>query len=198
MRLPRARFALLTICGLTAALPSSAQAAALPNCSAPATSAQLSAFGDPRAYFLAPGGDFEAADWTLTGGATLTPGSGPLRLGTARTSLRLPAGASATSSAFCVDLDYPTLRFFSSQKAAVSSTKLNVEVLYPALRQGKNALRVTKGTSGWALSPDVRLRPERVDKAAGWRTVQIRFTADKAAKADWRVDDVLVDPRMRG
>jgi hypothetical protein len=48
------------------------------------------------------------------------------------------------------------------------------------------------------LSNDVKLRPERVDRLGGWRVMQVRFAAERAATGDWRVDDALVDPRMRG
>ena len=197
-----ARMAVVMIGGLTAVLPATASAAAktaAPDCRPPATFAALAPFGDLRPYFVAPGGDFETPAWTLAAGATRTAGSSPLRLGAAATSLRLPPGGSATSPAFCVDLDYPTFRFFSAQHAAKSSSNLNVDVLYPALQQSSpKAATVSKGTPAWELSRDVRLRPERVDKAGSWRQVQIRFSADKAAAGDWRVDDVLVDPRMRG
>jgi hypothetical protein len=209
MKLERAWMAVLTIGGLLAVLPATAFAkpAAPTTASSPATAAcptpalftALAAFGDTRSYALAPGGDFEAPAWTLAGGATLTSGNGPLTLGAARSSLQLPPGGSATSPVFCVDLDYPILRFFSTQRAPKSSSKLNVDIVYPALGTGNpKAANLPKGTSEWALSPDVRLRPDRVDSAGGWRQVQVRFSADKAQAGDWRVDDVLVDPRMRG
>jgi hypothetical protein len=194
-----ARMLVLTIGGLMAVLPATASAATTADCRPPATSTALAPFGDLRPYFVAPGADFETSAWTLAGGATRTTGSGPLKLGAAKSSLRLPSGGSATSPVFCVDLDYPTLRFFSAQHAPKSSSKLSVDVIYPALRQSTpKAYTVSTGTPAWALSRDVRLRPERVDKAGGWRQVQLRFSADKAAAGDWRVDDVLVDPRKRG
>jgi hypothetical protein len=194
------RSTVLTICGLMAMLPASAQAATTTaSCARPALSTPLGPFGDPRSYFVAPGGDFESARWTLASGAAVASGSGPLRVGAARASLRLPPGASATSRAFCVDLDYPTLRFFSAQRAARSSSKLNVDVIYPALAKSNPKAATVSGVStSWTLSKDVKLRPEMVDRAGGWRLVQIRFSADRAATGDWRVDDVLVDPRMRG
>lgn len=194
----RARLALLTFCVLAAAFPSGAHAAAPPDCSAPAVAPHLRAFGDLRPYFIAPGGDFESRSWTLTGGARLADGSGPLRFGAARSSLQLSPGASATSPVFCVDLDYPTMRFFSVQRAAKSSSKLDVDVIYPALGTSKPKAVSVSGTSIWTLSKDVKLRPELVDKAGGWRYVQLRFSAGAATTGDWRVDDVLVDPRMRG
>ena len=118
-----ARMAALTIGGLMAVLPATASAAAIADCQAPRDCPPpLAAFGDLRPYFVAPGGDFETSDWTLAGGAALTTGSGPLEIGAAESSLRLPSGGSATSPVFCVDLDYPTLRFFSAQHALKGSS----------------------------------------------------------------------------
>jgi hypothetical protein len=202
--------AVLLIGGLLAVLPSLASAQPAPTvaaAAAPATSdcpppllfSALGAFGDLRSYFLAPGGDFEAPGWSLAGGATLADGSGPLSLGKAKGSLQLPPGGSATSPVFCVDLDYPTMRFFAAQVAARSSSRLTVDVIYPARGDSTpKAATIARSSSAWGLSPDVRLRPELVDRTNSWRFVQIRLTADKATAGDWRVDDVLVDPRMRG
>ena len=178
----------------TAATPMTDRTTA--GCTAPTLTSALAAFGDWRSYFLAPGGDFEksAHRWTLTGGATTSTGSSPLRLGAATKSLRLPAGATATSPAFCVDLHYPTFRFFSTQGKA----PLSVDVIYPALGTKKpKATTVKGGATGWTLSKDVDLRPTIVTKDAGWRLVQLRYVADNALKGDWLVDDVLIDPRMR-
>jgi hypothetical protein len=201
------RFSLITfvsaglLCSAAApapALAAQASPAAAVGCAAPTLAPALSAFGDPRSYFLAPGGDFEstANGWTLTGGAAQATGSGPLRLGAAAKSLRLPAGATATSPVFCVDLEYPTFRFF----AAKGGARLSVDVIYPALGTKKpNAANITGGSTTWTLAKDVSLRPETVTKDAGWRQVQLRFVAAPSArtKSDWLVDDVLVDPRMR-
>jgi hypothetical protein len=205
MKLKRTWMAVLTICGLSAVLPAAASARAVftPTPAAECPSSQLSTplvgFADPRWYFVAPGGDFETPSWQLTGGAELAAGSGPLHLGAAMGSLRLPPGGSATSPVFCVDLDYPTMRFFSAQLAPKSSSKLQVDVIYPARGDSNpKADTVSTATPAWQLSRDVPLRPDRVDQSGGWRQVQIRFTADKVAVGDWRVDDVLVDPRMRG
>jgi hypothetical protein len=208
LKLERASMAALMIGGLLALLPAvaSAHSVSLPGpspsaaeCPAPSLFTALGAFGDSRSYFTAPGGAFEAPSWSLAGGATLTAGSSPLHLGPAKGSLKLPSGSSATSPVFCVDLDYPTLRFFSAQLAPRSKSKLSVEVIYPALGTSKpKATDAASGTPAWTLSKDIKLRPELVTKGTGWRYVQIRFTTDRAITGDWRVDDVLVDPRMRG
>jgi hypothetical protein len=205
MKLTRTWMAVLTICGLSAVLPAAASARPIftptpaADCPAPDLFTPLSGLGDSRSYFVAPGGAFEAPSWQLTGGAGLTSGSSPLLLGPAQGALKLPPGSSATSPVFCVDLDYPTMRFFSAQLVAHSSSKLHVDVIYPARgTSNPEAMTVSNGTPAWQLSKDVRLRPDRVDHSAGWRQVQVRFRADHGVSGDWRVDDVLVDPRMRG
>jgi hypothetical protein len=199
----RSAFISLLTCGLLAliatpalAATSTAPAATTAGCATPAMAPFLANFGDWRSYFLAPGGSFETGTqrWTLTGGATSSIGSGPLRLGAAAKSLRLPAGATATSPVFCVDLNYPTFRFFSSR----GNAPLSVDVIYPALGTKKpKATTVKGGATGWSLANDVSLRPTLVTRDAGWRIVQLRFSAGTGASGDWLVDDVLVDPRMR-
>jgi hypothetical protein len=173
---------------------------------APQLSNPLAAFRDRRQYFLAPGGSFEGADadgWQLEGGATIGDGNGGLALGGADArSLQLPPGSAATSPAFCVDLDYPTFRFFAAQLDDRSDARLQVDVIYPEIAKG-NVRRAAHlrlhANSGWGLSKDVGLEPQRAGKKRGWRKVAIRFTADDPAKGGaWRVDNVLIDPRMRG
>ena len=188
--------ALIATPALAATSTTSAPAATTAGCATPAMAPFLASFGDWRSYFLAPGGSFETRTqaWTLTGGATSTSGSGPLRLGAAARSLRLPAGATATSPVFCVDLNYPTFRFFSSR----GNAPLSVDVIYPALGTKKpKATTVNGGTPAWSLTKDVSLRPTLVTRDAGWRMVQLRFIAGTGATGDWLVDDVLIDPRMR-
>ncbi len=185
---------------LTIAAPaaSASDVASTADCATPALSMPLAGFGDRRSYFLAPGGDFEsgAAGWRLQGGATTTTGAGVLGLGRNGANLAIPAGGSATSPTFCVDLNYPTFRFFADQ-AVAAKTKLSVDVIYPAIAQKKTEAATVSNVPDWTLTKDVPLKPATVDKAGGWRLVQLRFRA-AADGPSWKVDDVLVDPRMRG
>jgi hypothetical protein len=158
----------------------------------------LSAFGDVRDYFVAPGGDFETAGdgWRLDGGAEIVGGGGSLAGGVGN-SLRLPPGSEAVSPAFCVDLHYPTFRFFAAQLARRGGS-LNVDVIYPELRKRNvHGAGDMNSNPHWRLSKDFKLEPQRAGKKAGWRKVAIRLRAD-ATEGDWRVDDILIDPRMRG
>ena len=173
-------------------------------CSQPELFNPLTAFKDKRDYFVAPAGDFEDQQlpgWQLEGGASLTPGNSAHAVidGTDGSSLALPPGSAATSPEMCVDLNYPTFRFFAAQLEADTDSDLYVDVVYPALakdnvRQAKKFK--LKSKDGWQLSDDIKLEPQRLGKQSGWRKVALRFRVEEGKKpASYRIDDVLIDPR---
>ena len=173
-------------------------------CTAPRLFNPLLAFKDRRDYFVAPSGDFEDSTlpgWRLAGGAAVTGGSSPHAV-TGEShgkSLSLPAGSSATSPEMCVDLSYPTFRFFVAQLERDTDSDLAIDVIYPGL--AKNNVREAKkfrlkAKDGWKLTDDIKLEPQRLGKAWGWRRIAIRFRVESDNKsATYRVDDVLIDPR---
>src|SRR4051794_37923977 len=79
-------------------------------------------WADPAWYAALPGGGFEPSTpaWTLAGGAAAVEGNEPFYIGGASDyrSLRLPAGASATSPAICLGADHPTLRLLVSNSGS--------------------------------------------------------------------------------
>jgi hypothetical protein len=172
-------------------------------CSDPTVFNPLTAFKDRREYFVAPAGDFEDPQlpgWLLEGGAALTAGgSTHAVLGAQQLSLALPPGSSATSPEMCVDLNYPTFRFFATQLEEDTDAQLAVDVIYPALQ--KDNVREAKkfrlkNKDGWELSDDIKLEPQRLGKQSGWRKVAIRFRVKPGKKpASYRIDDILIDPR---
>jgi hypothetical protein len=173
-------------------------------CSAPKLFNPLTAFKDERDYFVAPAGDFEdptLPGWQLEGGANLTDGgSTHAVVGDAQSfSLSLPPGSSATSPEMCVDLNYPTFRFFAAQLEQDTDAQLVVDVIYPAL--AKDNVREAKkfrlkSKDGWELSDDIKLEPQRLGKQSGWRKIALRFRVKPGKKpASYKVDDVLIDPR---
>ena len=99
----------------------------------------------------------------------------------------------------CVDLSYPTFRFFVAQLERDTDSDLAIDVIYPGL--AKNNVREAKkfrlrAKDGWKLSDDIKLEPQRLGKAWGWRRIAIRFRVESDNKsATYRVDDVLIDPR---
>jgi hypothetical protein len=179
------------------AVAAPAASAATGPCAARSFSTIFSAFGDTALYTLIPGGDLEAgaAGWALSAGAKVAPGSSSIKLGArlGARSLELPAGATATTPAICVERGYPSFRFVARSLVAGRGW-LRVEVIYGPDRKVKDA-----GTYApffaWAPSPVLRLQEGLFDvKAGSSGEVRFRFTASGGTV---RVDDVYVDPRLR-
>jgi hypothetical protein len=92
-------------------------------------STYFAAWSDPATYALAPQGDLAATDdWTLNKQATVVPGADPFS-GAAQSLLLAKAGQAATP-AMCVNLDNPTIRFFSRDVGGNGKANLKVDVLY--------------------------------------------------------------------
>jgi len=165
-------------------------------CPATSLSHPFAAWGDSSSYELVPGGSFEGslAGWSLAGGATRTAGSESYGVtGTVgKSSLLLPAGASAQSPPVCVDASDPTFRFFVRNNSLLSSVA--VQVVYPTLL-GPVALPLGAA----ALSPTWRPTLPMLTGslagallAGGTTQLSLRFTALLGAS---QIDDVYVDPR---
>ena len=196
MRSPRLiRLAGTGLAGLVAALALAAPASAA-TC-AGKSSQPFSPWGDFNFYELAPNGTLESTNgWTLTGGAKLVKGSEPFavtgRLG--QYSLSIPAGATATSPAMCIDEARPTFRFFgkAAQGAAAS---LRAEALaerpsqYAALGSVVRLAGVGPRRPRWPPA-----RGACCSTSKGTVAVRLRFTAT----GDWQIDDLFVDPRKMG
>jgi hypothetical protein len=171
-------------------------------CQDPQVAPLLSGFKDDDLYFLAPGGDFEhgADGWTLEGGAAIAGGSTIFSpFGSGDHSLQLPVGSAATSPAFCVDERYPRFRLSVGQLGA-KKAEVRVSVVYPGLEDNvrKAADVSAEDKHRWKLSNKLNLDPQRGLKRKAWRLVALRFQVLKSdAGGDARVDDVLVDPKMR-
>jgi hypothetical protein len=158
-------------------------------CSGRVLSQPFAPWSDSATYFPAPGGTFEsgAPGWTLTGGAAVTPGGNSyLSDGSA---LSLPAGASATSPAICVDLGSPTVRAFTNSSRGT--------VVVSVIAAG---LSLTVGTispaGAWRPTPTMVFLTNTLAilSATGTTTASFRFTA---VGGDAKVDDVYVDPYRR-
>ena len=195
MRKPRpAHLASSLLAGALAALALAAPANAA-TC-AGKSSQPFSPWGDFNFYELAPNGTLESTNaWTLTGGAKLVKGSEPFavtgRLG--QYSLSIPAGATATSPAMCIDAARPTFRFFArADQGSAASLAAEAIVERPAQYA---ALGSVSGTSAWAPAPPMDTgATSLVPNSKGSVAVRLRFTAT----GDWQIDDLFVDPRKMG
>src|SRR3954467_1607300 len=124
------------LCALAlAAQPSHAGVlvASAPSCADPATSHPFLPWLDIASYVPAPDGGFEAGakGWDLNG-ATTVAGNETFKVGGSAddTALRVPAGGSATSPAFCVGLEHPTARLFAKRVGGSLLSTLRVDVQF--------------------------------------------------------------------
>jgi hypothetical protein len=154
----------------------------------------FSRWGDLASYFLAPGGSME--DTTLWPGGSFVAENEPYLLaGFGTKSLRLTAGQSATSPWICQGSAYPTMRFMVRNAGSTTAT-LNV-VMYISGIPGALDLGTVPTTATWAPSPIITLPTGFLPDGVTIPQVEVAFVASGAG-ADFRIDDVFVDPRSRG
>jgi hypothetical protein len=208
VRIRRAALGALSTCAMALAVVPAAQAnilSLLPgSCAGEVNTQAFSEFGDDNWYTPVPGGGFEAGttSWTRTGGATPVEGNESFYIGNAgdSRSLRLPAGSAAVSPAVCAAIDKPTLRFFARNTGS-SASRLNVDAYYPGLLGGSRSARIgTIGaTSAWAPTNEQQLTLTNLLATLSLSRTVIAFRFSPAdASGNWAIDDVYVDPKMRG
>lgn len=159
-------------------------------CSLSALSRPFAPWLDFAKYELAPGGDFESATWTLTGGASVVAGSEPYAAtGTlGSSSLSLPAGSSTQSPLTCVDASHPSIRFFIAGTGSVAVTVVDGSLVIPA--------GVAVAGGGWSPTP-VMLTSSAVLGALSGGTAQVSVIVTSLSGSP-RIDDVFIDPWARG
>jgi hypothetical protein len=188
--------------GLALLAPAAAMAQSATNNNDPCDSANLtqpfSQWNDSSYYKLAPGGDFEGSlsGWTITGGAHTVAGSEPFGVtgSVGSKSMDLTAGSSVQTPFTCVDLNYPSFRFFERDDGLLST--LLVQVVYQAPVVGQVVLPVgAVALSGkWAPTlPMLTLSAVPATLQGGVTRVALRFTELTGSS---QIDDIYVDPRM--
>jgi hypothetical protein len=175
--------------------------ASAPDCTPKPASKPFAPWGDNADYNLAPGGAFEggAGSWQLSGGASLVSGNEPWKVnsGADSRSLRLPAGASATSPVICVGLEHPTIRFFAKNNRALLST-MTVEVIFETSLGLKAAapVGVLLPNGQWKPSPRFLVVANLLPLLPGEHT-PVQFRVRSVGLGTWSVDDFYVDPKCR-
>jgi len=160
-----------------------------------ATTKAFAQFDDPANYAFVPNGGFEsgASGWTLSGGASVISGNETYYLHGAadRYSLRLPAGAKATTPPMCIGLASGHMRFVVGGAAGAS---VKVQVIYRGLLS--SVLGILDGT-GTVASDGTWQPSDEVSMFFGGtlplltQSVQFRFTSVDGAV---QIDDVYLDP----
>lgn len=154
----------------------------------------FSRWGDASLYFLAAGGSMENPGYWP--GATFVADNDSYALAGAGTkALRLTADATAASSWTCQGAAYPTLRFMV-RNVGTATAKLTVLMQVAGSSVAVPLATMTAGPS-WAPSPIVSVPTALLPDGVTLPQIQVSFVATGAG-ADFRVDDLFVDPRSRG
>ena len=189
-----------------AAMPGAASAdllgSALDSCPARTVERPFARWLDYTNYTRVSGGTFEGslAGWTLAGGAKVVSGSEPFGVsGAGKLALSLPSGSSATTPPMCVAVLDATMRYFAANDGGLTSL-LRVDMLYRASNGSvvPLPLGVNVGGKSWAPSLPAVVGANLLGVLSGGQaTVQFRFSP-VGLGAKWRIDDVYVDPFLRG
>jgi hypothetical protein len=146
--------------------------------------------GDATPYYGFANNGLESGStgWSLSG-ASIGLGNEPWHVGGAGShSLSLPAGASATSPGFCINLLDPAIRMFARGS---NGGTLHVEVVFRGLTGNLTGILNHgdySGTGGWVAGKKV-LSTLALPPLTAY--AQIRVTAKSGM---WNVDDLYVDP----
>ena len=154
-------------------------------------------FLDPAQYYLAPGGDFEAAAWD---GGNVVAGNEPFQVtGAGKRSLSIAAPAAATTPTICIGIEHPTIRFFAQRTGGPLTAALGVDVVLTDITGTERRLPllpvVSPVTGAWVLTLPTPILANVVTLLGPTTDVQFVFTP--AAGSTWRIDDVHVDPYQR-
>jgi hypothetical protein len=161
-------------------------------CPSPTTT-PFAAWSDNAYYAFTPDGGFESggSGWSLSGGSRAISGNESFYVHSKldKTSLSLPAGASATSPPMCISLLSSKMRFVARGDAG---SKVKVQIIYRGLLS--SVLGILDGgtyTVGgpWKPSPQIGMLGGVLPLLTS--SVSFRFTAVGAAAA---IDDVYLDP----
>lgn len=171
-----------------------ASAASTPTCPTTTPSPVFAQWGDLNPYVLSEGGSMEDAKWWK--GASFVADNDPYHLaGAGKKSLRLVNGSSATSAWVCQGNSYPTMRFMV-RNAGSATAKLDVFMSLSGVPLGVKLATLTAG-SAWAPSPILSVPTALLPDGFTVQGVQVTFVASGTG-ADFRVDDLFVDPRSKG
>jgi hypothetical protein len=151
----------------------------------------FSQWGDSSNYYGFGNNGFEngTRGWTLSDGAYVGIGNEPWFVnGWGSRALTLPAGASALSPTFCINLLDPALRMFARGNGGDS---LHVQVLFRGLTGNLTGILNVADVDGHGFWWPTQRVSSALALPLLTQYAQIRITAGDSA---WQVDDVFVDP----
>ena len=156
------------------------------------------AWGDNAGYSLAPQGNLSTTtQWSLNKHAVIAFEADPYS--GAQQSLQFQKSGEAATPAMCVDLDHPTIRFFTRDLGGNGKAKLKLDVLYEDLDGHVKHLTIAKikATSTWQPSVIVPIYMNRIAAATpdGVTAVAFQFKAEGVQKGETlSISSLYVDP----
>ncbi|MBV8259086.1 MAG: hypothetical protein JOZ56_12060 [Actinobacteria bacterium] len=174
--------------------------AALAQCGFGAPTQVFQPWGDPDFYSLAPGGDTgSTSGWVVKNVSAASDRDG---VSAAAGSLVFTNGDSeAVTSVMCVNLNYPTLRFFLKDVGGNGKANLEVTVIYQGLDGNPHTLSLAQLSPGsaWQPSPIIPIATAFLAtlSPSGTTPVSFDFKVHGLQKGEtFSIDGIYVDPRM--
>lgn len=171
-----------------------------------APSAQVfKAWGDSAQYSLLSGGTFESgtSGWALTNAAVVN-GNEPWKVAgsTHAKSLNIRGGGRATSPWFCLGYEHPTFRLFAKKNSSAGWGGLTLKVRW---YDASNVVQTTtlgyidaNGHTAWKPTAILPLGSSLPLWQNG-QTLKAQLVFEAASGgSDMAIDDVHIDPYMRG
>jgi hypothetical protein len=156
------------------------------------------AWGDNASYALAPQGNFSAStQWSLNKHAVILPEADPYS--GAQQALQFEKSGEAATPPMCVNLDNPTIRFFTRDLGGNGKSNLKLDVLYEDLDGHVKHLTIAKikATSTWQPSIIVPIYMNMIASATpdGVTAVAFQFKAEGVQKGETlSISSLYVDP----
>jgi hypothetical protein len=161
------------------------------NCGA--TSQPFARFGDMRNYTFGTNGGFEAGatGWSLSGARVVSGNESYFAHSSGdRYSLQLPAGAGATSPAFCQSTTSTVVRFFvRSPDGGSARVQIVARGLLGQVVGVLDVARISPGAS-WQPGPAI-LNLQSLLGLVGVSSIQLKFLT---VSGTVQIDDMYVDP----
>jgi hypothetical protein len=172
-------------------------------CALPAASQLFLPWSDTNAYFLAPGGGFEAglSGWSAAGGAAVVTGNESYDVGgVGSSSLGLPTTSSVvTTPTICVTSNAPVFRMFVKNNGNLGyidgqlAVYLNFSGADGRHQQVKIAALKVNNTR-WTLSPKISfIQYLSTPLQNGYANISFTIRPNDN-HGNWQIDDLYVDP----
>jgi hypothetical protein len=174
--------------------------AALAQCGFGAPSQVFLPFGDPDSYSLAPGGGTSSTSgWAVKNVSTSTDKD--TWSGSGGSFVFANGDSEAVTPVMCVNLSYPTLRFFLKDVGGSGKSSIDVTVIYQGVDGNSHTLTLAQLSPGsaWQPSPIIPIATAFLCTVSpdGTTPVSFDFKVHGLQKGEtFSIDGIYVDPRM--